>query len=270
MPTAEEITKNQSHYLDATINEILRLASSIAVLDRQTSCDTELLGHHIPKGTIIMMLNRGPSFTEPALPIDESLRSPTCQAAALRSTNDETEWLYGNEDQFIPDRWLRSVPQTNRDTDIPTKDISTSSHSNKEPGDLFGPSYRLCDVLQPSKDEDARPSSPPSELSTPNSKGTPQSRIISCEPRKDRRVPKYITCVPDACRRPSLPFGLGQRGCYGKKLALLELKIVFTLLIWNFELVKCPEELSGYAAVETLTHKPRQCFVSLRKLDDQE
>ncbi|KAF4548168.1 Cytochrome P450-like protein 34 [Elsinoe fawcettii] len=60
---------------------------------------------------------------------------------------------------------------------------------------------------------------------------------------------------------PSLPFGGGPRGCFGKKLAYLELKILFTLMMWRFELKKAPEALSGYAAMDTLTHKPKQCYI---------
>lgn len=213
MPTAEEITKRNTPYLDATIKEILRLSSSIAVLDRQATCDTELLGHHIPKGTIVMMLNRGPSFTEPALSIEESVRSASCQAASSR----KREWPRGNESAFLPDRWC----EDNR--------LASGSHNQH------------CREPQEGHSRDSN-----------------DFNASICEP---------ISLAPESSCGPSLPFGLGQRGCYGRKLALLELRIVFTLLIWRFDLGKCPEDLSGYAAVESLTHKPKQCFVSLRRLD---
>ena len=62
---------------------------------------------------------------------------------------------------------------------------------------------------------------------------------------------------------PQLAFGLGLRGCFGKKLAYVEMRIMFVLIVWHFELKKAPPELSGYAAVDTLTHNPVQCFLRL-------
>ncbi|KAJ5063697.1 cytochrome P450 [Bipolaris maydis] len=55
---------------------------------------------------------------------------------------------------------------------------------------------------------------------------------------------------------PTLPFSLGLRGCFGRKLACLELKMLTTLLVWNFELQCSPEGLSSYESLEGLTRKP--------------
>ncbi|KAL0942969.1 cytochrome P450 monooxygenase [Colletotrichum truncatum] len=69
---------------------------------------------------------------------------------------------------------------------------------------------------------------------------------------------------------PLLTFGLGTRGCYGRKLAYLEMRLFVTLIIWNFELLQCPEELSSYKGVEGVTYKPQQAYVRLRKVWDTE
>ncbi|KAI0911987.1 cytochrome P450 [Ustulina deusta] len=66
---------------------------------------------------------------------------------------------------------------------------------------------------------------------------------------------------------PSIPFGLGVRGCFGRRLAYIELKIPLTMLIWNFELLKCPEELSSYSGQLSFVNKPRNCFVRLKGLE---
>ncbi|KAI8633447.1 cytochrome P450 [Xylariaceae sp. FL1651] len=66
---------------------------------------------------------------------------------------------------------------------------------------------------------------------------------------------------------PSIPFGLGLRGCFGRRLAYIELKILLTMLIWNFELLKCPGELSGYSGRLSFVNKPRSCYVRLKALD---
>ncbi|KAJ8131111.1 hypothetical protein O1611_g2515 [Lasiodiplodia mahajangana] len=73
----------------------------------------------------------------------------------------------------------------------------------------------------------------------------------------------------DAQAGPSIPFGLGIRGCFGRRLAYMEFRILLTMVIWNFELLKCPEELSSYAGQLAFVHKPRNCFVRLRKVNYQ-
>jgi cytochrome P450 len=70
--------------------------------------------------------------------------------------------------------------------------------------------------------------------------------------------------VFDSAAGPTMPFGLGVRSCYGRRLAYLEMRVLVTLLVWNFELLPCPGELSGYAAVDGMTHKPQRAFVRLR------
>lgn len=65
---------------------------------------------------------------------------------------------------------------------------------------------------------------------------------------------------------PQLAFSLGTRSCYGRRLAYLELRIFIVLIIWNFELLPCPEKLSQYNSKIGITNKPRQCFVRLRKI----
>lgn len=163
------------------MEEILRCGGATPLVDRQATCDTELLGHHIPKGTIVMCLSRGPSMLKPAFEVDDSKRSKTSQAAKARAWDDE------DIGQFKPERWL-------------------AGGSDAAPGEF------------------------------------------------------------DQQAGPSLSFGLGLRGCFGRKLAYLELRILVTLIVWNFELLPCPEELSGYGAKEGLTYKPKDCYVRLRAL----
>jgi cytochrome P450 len=66
---------------------------------------------------------------------------------------------------------------------------------------------------------------------------------------------------------PTFPFGLGTRGCYGRKLAYVQLRIVLLLMVWNFELQRCPEALSSYDAIDGVTHFPKQCYVRLSKVE---
>ncbi|KAF7541188.1 hypothetical protein G7054_g858 [Neopestalotiopsis clavispora] len=69
----------------------------------------------------------------------------------------------------------------------------------------------------------------------------------------------------DSTAGPQLAFGLGLRSCFGRRLAYLELRILLTMIVWNFELLPCPDELAGFSAIAGITYKPRQCYVRLRK-----
>ncbi|KAK3324456.1 cytochrome P450 [Cercophora scortea] len=62
---------------------------------------------------------------------------------------------------------------------------------------------------------------------------------------------------------PTLAFGLGPRGCFGRRLALMALRIQFAMIVWHFHLCKTPEDLSGYDAVQRFAREPTQCFVCL-------
>jgi hypothetical protein len=59
-----------------------------------------------------------------------------------------------------------------------------------------------------------------------------------------------------------LHFSAGSRGCFGKKTALLEMRVFIVLIIMNFKLPKLPTRLSGYKAIDGLTRQPRKCYVS--------
>lgn len=67
--------------------------------------------------------------------------------------------------------------------------------------------------------------------------------------------------VFDASAGPLLTFGLGERGCYGRRMAYLQMKQLMTLIVWNFELQKCPKELSGYEASDKMAHAPQLCYI---------
>ncbi|UKZ55865.1 hypothetical protein TrVGV298_009689 [Trichoderma virens] len=65
----------------------------------------------------------------------------------------------------------------------------------------------------------------------------------------------------DAAAGPMLTFGLGERGCYGRRMAYVQMKQLLTLIVWKFELHKCPEALSSYAATDKMAHMPQFCYI---------
>lgn len=67
----------------------------------------------------------------------------------------------------------------------------------------------------------------------------------------------------DPMAGPTLAFGLGPRGCFGRRLALQSLRIHFAMTLWHFHLLKMPPELSGYDAVQRFAREPIQCYMRL-------
>ena len=73
-----------------------------------------------------------------------------------------------------------------------------------------------------------------------------------------------------------LPFGLGPRGCFGRRLAMMKLKITMTLMVLNLEFLKVEGkgkdakgkefDLDGWTAREKVARTPDQAYVRLRAL----
>ena len=99
-PTFDELRCAKIPYLEAVIEETLRLTPFSMV--RETMCDTVILGHSVPKGCQVFLVNSGPGYLSPSLPVDEASRSPTSKAAKVRGSWDETKDLK----IFDPERWL--------------------------------------------------------------------------------------------------------------------------------------------------------------------
>jgi hypothetical protein len=64
---------------------------------------------------------------------------------------------------------------------------------------------------------------------------------------------------PDAVQM--LPFSAGSRGCFGKSIAMLELRTVIAVLIMRFNFPPVAKRLSGYQAQDGLTSRPQYCYV---------
>ena len=181
-PTAKEITKTSVPYLDAVIEESLRFHPAVPAIIRNATVDTEILGHKIPKNTDVFMVNEGPGFKSPPIPVDNRLRSETSLQKHWGGTWDEDSMHL-----FIPERWLK----TNENGEV-----------------------------------------------------------------------EY-----DPHAGPILPFGLGPRGCFGKRLAYLELRMVLALLVWNFEFKELSGLLTSNATNEGITTTPRYCYAALRRVE---
>ncbi|KAF2829534.1 cytochrome P450 [Ophiobolus disseminans] len=106
-PTYQELSTSSIPYLDATVEEILRHANTIAFVVRQALNDTSVLGHHIPKGTDVFLMANGAGYLEPNIPLTPAdSHSP----GASTSSNKSLTGLWNDSDihLFKPERWLNT------------------------------------------------------------------------------------------------------------------------------------------------------------------
>ncbi|KFA72674.1 hypothetical protein S40288_03376 [Stachybotrys chartarum IBT 40288] len=164
-PTIEEITSISIPYLDAVISEVLRCSIAALAAIRVTTTDVQILGHLVPKGTDVFLVNNGPGKLMEPIHVEEARRSNTSREAKSRTG----DWDSSDISSFKPERWL------------------TTEEGGEKYDPLAGPSH---------------------------------------------------------------PFGAGPRGCFGRKWALLEMRIIFVLTFWNFELLPTPESLSSWRVGE--------------------
>lgn len=193
-PTVMEIIDKPAPFLDAFLEECLRITKTIPTILREAMTDTTILGHPVPKGTGIMIYNHGPGGQlKSGVNIPEAVRSDTSQSSKDRVG----EWSADDISSFRPERWLQRT--------------AGAGPAGEGDAEFEGIEY-------------------------------------------------------NANAGPFLTFGGGPRGCFGKKLAYMEIRIVLAMLVWNFEFQPCPAELSSYEGVDTATVVPKQCYVRLKQL----
>ncbi|KAI8630507.1 cytochrome P450 [Xylariaceae sp. FL1651] len=185
-PTVEELRRARLPYLDAFIEETMRL--NPVPVTRETIRDTTILGHPVPKGCQVFLVSNGPGFLSPSpSPTPVALSDYSTKARVVK-TNDH--WDEERDLRtFDPERWLVRI-------------------NGGDDG----------------------------------------------------------TFEFNGAAGPQLVFGHGIRGCWGKRLAQMELRTVTALLVWHFELLGIPEVLAGNGATEGVARRPRQVIVRLKKV----
>lgn len=89
---------------------------------------------------------------------------------------------------------------------------------------------------------------------------------------KELKPERWLTTDPkgevvfDKMAGLHLTFGLGQRGCWGRKIAQLQFKIIMALLVWNFKFLPVEGDLVDDSYVDQITRVPKKCFVNVEAL----
>lgn len=178
-----ELIKAPLPYLEAFIQECLRLDTPVPLTQREATVDTEILGYKIPKGTEIFLLSSGPGFQLPEIPLNDNLRR---EASRGPKQHPYGHWDHESMDQFYPERWLKMDEETGRE------------------------------------------------------------------------------CF-DSMAGPMMSFGFGPRGCFGRRLALLETRIVLALLVWNLEFHPVEGLLASRAITDAITTSPVYCYARVSR-----
>ncbi|KAF7193519.1 Cytochrome P450 monooxygenase [Pseudocercospora fuligena] len=178
-PSADDIAAASIPYLDAFVEETMRLSNTAAANIRVTNCDARVLGCIVPKGTDVFLLQPGSIVDGPEISCDDELRSKTSKDSSSQFGKFDPDTVA----RFMPERWLRE----------------------KDDGNF----------------------------------------------------------VFDQFAGHQHGFGAGPRGCFGKRLAHLQLRIFFTLIVWNFELLHTNAPLRGK---QILIRKPQELLVKLKAL----
>ncbi|QRV94352.1 cytochrome P450 family protein [Ceratobasidium sp. AG-Ba] len=63
----------------------------------------------------------------------------------------------------------------------------------------------------------------------------------------------------------SVVFGLGQRSCFGERLAIVQIKVFAATLSRAFFFKPVPPEISNFDAVQVVTRQPKHCYVRLEE-----
>jgi cytochrome P450 len=66
---------------------------------------------------------------------------------------------------------------------------------------------------------------------------------------------------------PHMTFSGGPRECWGKRLAMITLRLVTTLLVWNFDFLPLPEGMDSLEISDILNAKPKVCLLRLKPLE---
>lgn len=98
--------------------------------------------------------------------------------------------------------------------------------------------------------------------SSPASTGRPESLGVAEPPLNEFHPGRWLS--PDGEFDPnaasSLSFSGGSRGCFGQRIAMLEMRVFLAVLVWNFRFAKLDPGLSRYGSLDGLTRKPSCCF----------
>ena len=222
-----------------------------------------IAGHDTSAGTLTWLIRRLVANPEEQVKIRNNLRQTYSQAWEERRlpTDQELTKHAAYLDAFLEEVLRFNCPVVTimvvarRDTEI------LGHHVPKETPvflNLTGPSINKPSVTV---DESKR-----SETSRANRKLRANWDDLNPEefiPERWLEEKDGGTLVFNALAGPTLSFSAGNRGCWGKRLGYLELRVVLSVLVWSFNFESIPEEIVNWDTYDSLVTAPKDCFIRL-------
>lgn len=172
LPSHQAIVASEHPYVEASIQELIRIALTAPSWHRRTTQDVTVLGHRIPAGIDVFGAPSIQSLDDmDDFDIAPELRSPTSKPRATG------KWERASKGLFQPERWLDADGSFN------------------------------------------------------------------------------------AIAGPMLPFGAGPRGCFGQRLARMELRIMIVMLVLSFEFRPIPDAYASFRAEEVINRGPHITYI---------
>jgi hypothetical protein len=187
-------------------------------------------------------------------------------------------------DAFVEEnhRLGNAIPSTIRRT---MRDTVILGHKVPKGIDVFmmsnGPGYKL-----PAASVDEQKRSPTSRQTKERYGVWDPDNVADFQPERFLKVDQEGNMRFNPYAGPVMAYGAGLRGCFGMyilfcaftasqpadhtsgiKLAILELKIIITMIVWEFDLQDTPAQLSSFKAHDMNTHRPDQTYLRLMKID---
>ncbi|KAG6023414.1 hypothetical protein E4U40_003969 [Claviceps sp. LM458 group G5] len=176
-------------------------------------------------------------------------------------------------DAFIEEslRCGKTVPSLARQATVDTEILG--HHIPKDTSVFMGIGPSITEPAMPVADEARSPSSRAHSQNLPSwddddiAQFAPERWLKTSGDKTRTGTGEFDNVEYDCNAGPMLSFGAGTRGCSGKRLAYLEMRIMITLLVWNFTFEKCAVELSSYIERDGLACVPVHCYVTLRRAE---
>lgn len=106
LPPYATIVATEHPYVEASIQELIRISLTTPSMTRRTTCDTTILGHRIPAGTDVFGAPSVESLEDmDPFPIDDTTRSPSSKSRTLG------QWDRATKGEYRPERWIDSNGQ---------------------------------------------------------------------------------------------------------------------------------------------------------------
>jgi cytochrome P450 len=277
-PGLADGTREPQSALDFVIQRELRAAAKNKDKDKPKAflADPRILepiygyliaGHDTSSGSLLWLVRRLASHPEEQARVRESLHATYREAHTQARLPTAAELVRSRApylDAFVEETLRCDTPvvnimaMTRRDTTVLNRRVPADTRVFLN---LSGPSLNQPSVAVAEADRRA-------EQQKQRTSATARQTWDDQEPHEFRpaRWLNKDESEFNSAAGPILAFSAGNRGCWGKRLGYLELRMVLALLVWSFEFIDVPGEPANRETYDSLVTAPKHCVIRLREI----